>query len=396
MPDKDDKKPKEDITLEEDGNYGPKDPEKKDPKEKKPEKSSREDTSSPESTPSVIEGVRRVPVEEKTELSSEPSSEEEPSEESDEPEIMPEKKPKKTSDKRTEKPERPAAAKSEKHEKEEKKPASSFGKAIRKISIKKWLLLILLLLIFILAMLFLFHKNFRVQNIQVSGNQRFSEEQILEMSGIKEGDHLYSRIGGSWKEILKLQYGKVRNRIIHSDPYIADAKVYPHYPGEVYIEVTERRKVAYVAIPDGYAIISDDSVVLEIETGDVPKGIPEIRGLPIRSAQIGKKLDLTSSEGYDICITILGAILGADANAADDNTEFDFLSHVICVRYCENMTTFIDLDIPGSDHVLSVKLGSLQTISDDMTWLRYAIISGDFADKPGTVLDMTGSKYLLR
>ena len=151
-----------------------------------------------------------------------------------------------------------------------------------------------------------------------------------------------------------------------------------------------------MAIPDGYAIIADDSVVLEIQTGDVPKGIPEIRGLPIRAAQIGKKLELTAYDGYDTCITILGAILGADANAADDNSDFDFLSHVICVRYCENMTTFLDLDIPGCDHVISVKLSSLSKISDDMAWLRYAIVSGDFAGKPGTVLDMTGSKYILR
>lgn len=404
MPDKDDKKPKEDITLEEDGNYGPKDPEKKDLKEEKPEQSSHEDTSSNEHTPPVIEGVRRVPVEEKTELSSETSSDEEPRDENAGSEKTPDKhlaKQEETADKKPEKPapakaENPASVKPEKKEREEKKPESAFGKAIRKISIKRWLLLILLLLVFILAMLFLFHRNFRVQNIKVSGNQRFSEEQILEMSGIREGDHLYSRIGGTWKDILKLQYGKVRNRIIGSDPYIADAKVYPHYPGEVYIEVTERRKVAYVAIPDGYAIIADDSVVLEIQTGDVPKGIPEIRGLPIRAAQIGKKLELTAYDGYDTCITILGAILGADANAADDNSDFDFLSHVICVRYCENMTTFLDLDIPGCDHVISVKLSSLSKISDDMAWLRYAIVSGDLAGKPGTVLDMTGSKYLLR
>ena len=281
-------------------------------------------------------------------------------------------------------------------EKDNRAPLSGFGAFIRKFSIRTWLLLIVVLILSILAMLFFFHKNFRIQRIYVSGNQRFSTEDIIDRSGIQTGDHLYANVSGSLSEILRLQYGRVRNRIINSDPYIADAKVYPHYPGEVYIEVTERRKVAYVAIPDGYAIISDDSVVLEIENGEVPTGIPEIRGLPIRGAQIGKRLDLTSSDGYDICITILGAILGADANATDTGTDFDFLSHVVCVRYCENMTTFIDLDIPGNDHIISVKIGSLQTISDDMTWLRYAIISGHFDGKPGTVLDMTGKEYILR
>ena len=281
-------------------------------------------------------------------------------------------------------------------EKEENLSDSGVLGGLRRIPVRVYLAFILLMLLTIAALLLFFHKNFRVQEIIVTGNKRFSTEQIIELSGISNGDHLYEHVGGSMKEKLALQYGGVRKKILDSDPYIADVSVYPKYPGQVYIEVTERKKVAYVAIPDGYAIISEDSYVLEIEQGDVPQGIPEIRGLPVRSAQIGKALDLTSSEGYDICITILGAILGADATTGEETDNFDFLSHVTCIRYCDNMTTFIDLDIPGILHTISVKIGSLTTISDDMNWLRYAIVSGDFDNKSGSVLDMTGKEYILR
>ncbi|MBO4474658.1 MAG: FtsQ-type POTRA domain-containing protein [Clostridiales bacterium] len=281
-------------------------------------------------------------------------------------------------------------------EEQEVSSGSAVSDVVRKVPLKAWLLLVLVLLLLIIGLYLGLNKNFRVQQIHVSGNKRFSTEQILEVSGISIDDHLLEHVGGSLTEKLKLKYGGVRQTIIDSDPYIADAEVYPKYPGEVYIEITERKKVAYVAIPDGYAIISEDSVVLEIISGDVPTGIPEIRGLPIRSAQIGKTLDLTSSEGYDICITILGAILGAEATNDAEHDTFDFLSHVICIRYCDNMTTFVDLDIPGVVHTISVKIGSLQTISDDMNWLRYAIISGYFENKTGSVLDMTGKEYILR
>ncbi|MBO4927257.1 MAG: FtsQ-type POTRA domain-containing protein [Clostridiales bacterium] len=270
------------------------------------------------------------------------------------------------------------------------------GAFIRKIPLRAWLAIVLVLLLSILAVFLLLNPDFRVQKIYVSGNKRFTTEQILQVSDIHEGDHLYAHVGGSLKERLTLKYGGVREEILKWDPYIADAQVYPKYPGEVYIEITERKKVAYIAIPDGYAIISEDSVVLEILQGDVPEGVPEIRGLPVRSAQIGKKLDLTSTEGYDICITILGAILGADATSSEDGNDFDFLSHVICVRYCDNMTTFVDLDVPGILHTISVKIGSLTTISDDMNWLRYAITSGYFDNMSGSVLDMTGKEYILR
>ena len=269
-------------------------------------------------------------------------------------------------------------------------------KVLSKLSVKAYLGLIFLLLLVIVSLLFCFHKNFRVQEIHVSGNKRISTEAILSASGIKENDHLLSHVSGSLMEKLKLKYGEAERKIKESDPYISGAKVYPKYPGQVYIEVTERRKVAYVAIPDGYAIIADDSVVLDILQGDVPEGIPEIRGLPILSAQIGKELELSAKDGYEICVTILGAILGAEAGTDEQQTEFDFLSHVICIRYCENMTTYVDLSIPNVTQVISIKIGGLDTISDDMNWLRYAVVSGYFEGKEGTVLDMTGKDYILR
>ena len=87
-----------------------------------------------------------------------------------------------------------------------------------------------------------------------------------------------------------------------------------------------------MTIPDGYAVIADDGVVLEIENGKIPEGIPQMRGLPIVSAQLGKKLELSSQDGYDICITILGAILSADVPLQQGENDIDFLSYVKSIR----------------------------------------------------------------
>lgn len=273
---------------------------------------------------------------------------------------------------------------------------ANLPESIRKMPLKLWLWLVLLLLILISALLFAFDSSFRVQTVSITGNHHVKLEEIEACAEIYEGAHLASNLGGSVSKFFTLHYGEIEEKLENQFPYIAKANVYVRYPGQVYIEVTERKKVAYVAIPDGYAIIAEDGVVLEICQGDVPKGIPEIRGLPIRSAQVGKSLDLTSQEGYDVCITILGAVLGADATVEEGEDAFDFLSHVICIRYCENMTTFIDLSVPGVLQTITVEIGSITTISDDMNWLRYAITSGYFDNKTGTLLDMTGSKYILR
>lgn len=265
-----------------------------------------------------------------------------------------------------------------------------------KFSFKMGLWIAFLVLVCTVALLFCFLPGFHVSNIEVTGNSKVTTQEILECIDIRQDDHLISHIGGSLKSIVTMHYGALEEKLMKKYPYIAKAEIVPSFPGNVYISITERKKVAYVAIPDGYAIIADDGAVLEILHGDVPEGIPELRGLPIRSAQIGKKLDMTSQEGYEISISILGAILSADSLARSEEDTFDFLAHVISVRYCENMTTFLDISIPNYENTVTVKLSSMTTISDNMNWLRFAIVSGYFEGKTGDLLDMTGNNYILR
>ncbi len=265
-----------------------------------------------------------------------------------------------------------------------------------RLSLKMALWIVFMVMVLTITLLFCFHPGFHIRNIEITGNSKISREEILKIIDIHQDDHLISHVGGSWKSILTMHYGALEEELMEKNPYVRDVKIVPSFPGNVYITITERKKIAYAAIPDGYAILADDGAVLEICQGDVPEGIPEIRGLPIRSAQIGKKLDMTSQEGYEISITILGAILSADSLQRAEDDTFDFLSHVVCIRYCENMTAFIDILVPNYPTTITVKVGSMKTISDNMNWLRYAIVSGYFQEKTGDLLDMTGNHFILR
>ena len=289
----------------------------------------------------------------------------------------------------------------EKPEEIEEKPEETAAskKTVRrkkKVSIRLMLLVIFAAVLLCAIVLFFFYPGFHIERIEVSGNSRVKTEEILASMGIEEGDHLYSNVGGSWDALLKLRYGKLEQKLKKENPYIGEITIEPDFPGHVYVNVTERKKVAYVDLPDGYAVVADDGVVLEIENGSIPDGIPQMRGLPVVSAQRGETLDLSSQEGYDVCLTILGAILSADVPSLQGETDIDFLSYVKCIRYCGNMTTFIDLKIPALEQTITVKLDSLTSITDDMNWLKYAVTSGYFDDKTGTVLDMTNNKYILR
>ncbi len=265
-----------------------------------------------------------------------------------------------------------------------------------KFSLKAVLWVVFLVILFTVVMLFCFLPGFHIQNIEISGNEKVTTEEILSILDIHKDEHLISHIGGSLKSIVTMHYGNLEEKLKSERSYIQNVSIVPSFPGNVYITITERKKVAYVAIPDGYAVIAEDGAVLEICQGDVPEGVPELRGLPVRSAQLGKPLDMTSDEGYEISLSILGAILGADSIDKTEDDTFDFLANIVCIRYCENMTSFIEVKIPNREKTVTVKVGSMTTISDDMQWLRYAIVSGYFEEKTGELLDMTGNNYILR
>ncbi len=79
---------------------------------------------------------------------------------------------------------------------------------------------------------------FRVEQVTVSGNQRYTQEEIIAASGIQLGDNLYSR-------------NKVRidQNIRTTLPYIGDLTINRALPSTIQITVTEWEAVAQVAAP---------------------------------------------------------------------------------------------------------------------------------------------------
>ena len=84
---------------------------------------------------------------------------------------------------------------------------------------------VLAICVAIIAALTLF---FRVSTIQVSGQQRYTDEQVQEASGIQIGDNLF----------LLNKYDAA-GRIVETLPYIEDTRINRKLPSTLVIEVTE-------------------------------------------------------------------------------------------------------------------------------------------------------------
>ncbi|MCI8304864.1 MAG: FtsQ-type POTRA domain-containing protein [Lawsonibacter sp.] len=80
---------------------------------------------------------------------------------------------------------------------------------------------------------------FRVESVTVSGNQRYSQEEIIAASGIQLGDNLYG--------LNKVRIGR---SIRTSLPYIGKLSINRAPPSAILITVTEWEAVARIAVPE--------------------------------------------------------------------------------------------------------------------------------------------------
>lgn len=93
---------------------------------------------------------------------------------------------------------------------------------------------------------------FRVERVTVTGNQRYTQEEIIAASGIETGDNLYS-----------LNKVRIDRNIRTTLPYVGDLTINRALPSTILITVTEWEAVAQVAVPDPEQVAALQAARLE-------------------------------------------------------------------------------------------------------------------------------------
>lgn len=249
--------------------------------------------------------------------------------------------------------------------------------------------------ILLAAILIVTLPQFYIKQIDVVGCNEISKEALLSSSGLAVGEHLFHNLGGGIIQLFTLRYGNIEKELRSDYPYINDIKIRIVFPSKVLLTIDECQKIGYAELPDGYAVIDTEGVVVELSEGAAPSGVPLMEGLPVRSSALGEKIDMTEGKGLNTCITILNAILAADENKSK-NSDFSLVKCVRSVRSLQGSTTFLTLILPSTQKELLIRIGSLKNISADMSWLRYAAEQNKFDSVGDGVLDMSGEEYTFR
>ena len=187
---------------------------------------------------------------------------------------------------------------------------------------------------------------FRCTSINVSGNEKYTSDEIIAVSGIQKGDNL-----------VKLDTSAARDNILNSLAYVDEVKVKKSFPTRINITVTEAEKQYCVVANGTTAAISRRGKILEICQAD---GLPIIRGYDPESLDVGTWLKSSTDGKSDIPGVILDA---ADKAGVEDITEIDMTDKFNVKVTVENR---VILSLGPADEVESKMLVAAEIIYNQL------------------------------
>lgn len=130
----------------------------------------------------------------------------------------------------------------------------------------------------IVAALILF---FRVRTITVEGNERYSDQEILDATGIETGDNMF----------LLNKYA-ISGEMMRQLPYIQTVQIRRNLPDGLVIRVTECESVAAVIQGDDVWLISDTGKLLERTDQAGAGALPRIEGCQLLLPTVSSTMEL--------------------------------------------------------------------------------------------------------
>lgn len=147
-------------------------------------------------------------------------------------------------------------------------------------------------------LVFAFVLFFKTETVVVNGNEHYSDQEILEASGLSVGDNLY----------LFNKYGRIDN-MFGKLSYLEEVRIRRKLPGTITIEVVETYARLAVHAESGIWLISPDGKILEEGVGEEQlPGLSNVYGLRLEKAKEGILLDTQNEQGATALCALLEAV----------------------------------------------------------------------------------------
>ena len=206
----------------------------------------------------------------------------------------------------------------------------------------------LLFVLVIIVLVFVIGLFFRVKNITVEGAETYTDAEILEASGIEEGDNLFfiNRFTASSNIFSRL-------------PYVDSASIERSFPDTIHITVVESCAVAYIDWQGQYWMFTAGGKLLGSLKAEEAASLVAVSGFEPDSPTVGDALSVPTDQ-KSRCTLALAVLSALQTNDMLTETSALDVTDPSCA-----VTTY--------DTRFSVKLGSAEQLDYKLSVLLAAI-----------------------
>ncbi|MEG2000809.1 MAG: FtsQ-type POTRA domain-containing protein [Evtepia sp.] len=185
---------------------------------------------------------------------------------------------------------------------------------------------------------------FQVEHIEVSGNEKYSAEQILTAANVSEKANL-----------ILLPQGRIQNDLLTSLPYLSSVKICRRFPTTLQIHLTESKPISAIACDDTWCLLSEEGKILEQVDESLAQTYIEIIGLPLLTPTVGQLIQVAPEDiaRRDSLTNLLAAL--ADKDLLSKVSLIDFSTpNEIKMNYDNRLTVdfLVGADFPRKLRIL--------------------------------------------
>ena len=199
---------------------------------------------------------------------------------------------------------------------------------------------------------------FRVREVTVEGNERYTDEELKQLL-----------VGDGYANTLFLLI-KSKYEGLGNLPFISEAEITAQSPGHIRIKVYEKQIVGYVQYLGTNLYFDKDGIVVE-STAEVMDGIPQVSGLAFSEVTLYERLPVANEDTFRVILNLTQA-LGKYGMAPDDIHLSDSLE--ITLTFGEAKVLF------GTSDYLEEKVTRLAAFIDSLEGQRGVLHMENFTE----------------
>lgn len=240
-----------------------------------------------------------------------------------------------------------------------------YKKRIRRIAF--YILLFVIVTVVFLTVTFTVF--FRVRDINITGNQRYSYDEIVAVLPVKTDDNLYS-----------FKAEDAENAIKRAFPFVGSVSVSRKIPSHLNIEITETNAAMYIKIGSDYYLLSGEMRVLDrcADISDIPEDIIELKSSPVLRCIVGETASFVDTRTYDAVTELYKNIYDTDIcssiKSIDVTNRFD-----IYLQYEDRFSVYMG-DMDYSSIKIKFLVGIIQKLDSEEEGSKGKIDISDYRE----------------